>query len=190
MIAAAVVASMLAVAGAQGASDGASLSEAALFHVRARDARAQSWIRAGVSASRTFRTLIDRLAGSDVIVYVEIVDRIPGGAAGQMYFVTATATTRYVRIEVIEDGSPNDMVVLVGHELQHAVEVADAPRVRDRQSLATLYMAMGENGFSRTQYDSIAARVTEERVRTELSGYRGFATGSPAQTLARLKTRK
>jgi hypothetical protein len=38
---------------------------------------------------------------------------------------------------------------------------------------------MGENGLNRSQYDSVAARVTEERVRSELAGYRA---GLPAHT--------
>jgi hypothetical protein len=85
-----------------------------------------------------------------------------------MYFVTATSTARYVRIEVVMDGDFGDMVALVGHELQHAVEVADAPRVRDRQTLEMLYLGMRGNSSSRTSYDSAAARVTQERVRSEL----------------------
>ena len=59
------------------------------------------------------------------------------------------------------------MVALVGHELQHAVEIAAARRVRDRQSMALLYLGMGENR-NHSHYDSLAARVAEERVLSEL----------------------
>jgi hypothetical protein len=154
--------------------DPSAVTDGIAFHVRATDPRAQEWISAGRSASRTFRTLLNRLSQSDLIVYVEIVDRIIGGAAGHMYFVTATGSARYVRIEVVASGDFGGMVALVGHELQHAVEVADAPRVRDKSTLAMLYLGMSENGLGRTSYDSIAARVTEERVKRELAGVRGL----------------
>jgi hypothetical protein len=158
------------------------------FHVRATDARAREWIRAGASQSPTFRALLSRLSASDLIVYVEVVDRIAGGAPGQLYFVIATATARYVRIELVADGNVGEMVALAGHELHHAVEIAGAPRVRDGQSMAMLYLGMFENALGRGQYDSRAARVTEERVRTEFDGSRTApAPDSGVRTLARLR---
>lgn len=170
-------------------SDPSAMTDGIAFHVRATDPRAQEWIRAGATASRTFRTLLSRLGESDLIVHVEIVNRIVG-AVGQMYFVTAIGGARYVRIEVVAGGNFGRMVALVGHELQHAVEVADAPRVRDSKTLAMLYLGMLENAFSGTQYDSAAARVTEDRVRRELAGFRGPGASPGVRTLTRLKERK
>ncbi len=145
--------------------------------VRALDPRAREWIRIGTAQSPTFRALLARLAASDLILYIEIVDGIIGGSAGRLYFVTATPSVRYVRIEVVAHGNVREMVALVGHELQHAVEIANARHVRDRQALALLYLGMDENALSRSRYDSVAARVTEERVRSEVAGYRA---GPPA----------
>ena len=154
--------------------------------VRAIDPRAREWIRVGTTESPTFRALLGRLAGSDLILYIEIVNRNIGGFAGRLYFVTATASVRYVRIELVPDSNVRDMVALLGHELQHAVEIADARQVRDRQALALLYLGMGENTLNRSQYDSVAARVTEERVRSELAGYRAGPPAHPgAETHAR-----
>ena len=153
--------------------------------VRALDPRTREWIRVGATESPTFRALLARLAASDLILYIEIVDRIIGSSAGHLYFGTATPSVRYVRIEVVAHGNVREMVALVGHELQHAVEIADARQVRDRQSLALLYLGMAENAVNHSQYDSIAARVTEDRVRSELAGYRGELPahpGAPTQT--------
>src|SRR5258706_4473371 len=147
--------------------------------VRALDARAREWIRIGTAQSPTFRALLARLGASDLILYIEIVDGIIGGSAGRLYFITATPSVRYVRIEVVAQGNVRDMVPLVGHELQHAVEIANARHVRDRQALALLYLGMSENGLNRTQFDSVAARMAEERVRSDLGGYR---SGLPAHT--------
>ena len=138
------------------------------LRVRALDARAREWIRIGTAQSPTFRALLARLAASDLILYIEIVDGIIGGSAGRLYFVTATPSVRYLRIEVVPQGNVREMVALVGHELQHAVEIANARHVRDRQALALLYLGMDENALSRSRYDSVAARMTEERVRSEV----------------------
>jgi hypothetical protein len=145
--------------------------------VRALDPRTREWIRIGTAESPTFRALLARLTASDLILYIEIVDRILGGAAGRLYFVTATSSVRYVRIELVAAGNVRDMVALVGHELQHAVEIANAPQVRDAQALALLYLGMGDNALDRSHYDSVAARVAGDRVRSELAGYRA---GPPA----------
>jgi hypothetical protein len=91
---------------------------------------------------------------------------------------------RYIRIEVVADGNFHEMVALVGHELQHAVEIAGAPRVRDRQTLAHFYLGMGENALSNGQYDSAEARVTEERVKRELIG----SSASRSSTAERSRT--
>jgi hypothetical protein len=155
-------------------------------HVRALDPRTRDWIRIGTTQSPTFRALLARLAASDLILYIEIVDGIIGGSAGRLYFVTATPSVRYVRIELVAQGNVREMVALVGHELQHAVEVANAPQVRDRQTLALLYLGMSENGLTRPHFDSVAARMTEERVRSELAGYRaGLPAHAAGQTDAR-----
>jgi hypothetical protein len=147
------------------------------FHVRGTDSSTREWLRIGAAQSPTFRTLLARLGASDVIVHVGTVDRIVGGAAGQLYFVTATPSVRYLRIELAAGGNQREMVALVAHELEHAAEIAAAPRVRDARSMALLYLGMAE-GRDHPRYDSLAARVTEERVRTELAGYRGAVTGT------------
>ena len=144
------------------------MSEAVAHHVRSTDPRVHEWLRIGAAESQTFRTLLNTLADSDVIVHVQPVDRLM--TAGQTYFVTATRTVRYVRIEVSFRGSVNDTVALIGHELQHAVEIAQEPRIRDRQALSLFYKGMPGNSMSGTEYDSAAARVIEDRVRREMWG--------------------
>lgn len=183
MVAAAILAGTLALASGSDA-DPSPPPDAIAFHVRATDPRAQEWIRTGAAASGTFRSLLSRLGESDLIVYVEIADRLAGGAAGQMYFVAATGGVRYVRIEVVADRDAARMVALVGHELQHAVEVADTPRVRDSQSLGMLYRGLFENALGGAHYDSVAARVTENRVRNEIAAFRGPAASAGVRALA------
>lgn len=142
------------------------LSEAVSHHVRSTDPRVQEWLRMGAAESQTFRNLLNTLAESDLIVHVQSVDHLL--TAGQTYFVTATATVRYIRIEVAFRGNVKEIIALIGHELQHAVEIAHEPRIRDRQALSLFYKGMPGNSVTTTDYDSVAARVIEDRVRREM----------------------
>lgn len=186
MVGAAVVACTLALAPGVDTPDSAAVLERSAFHVRSVDPRAQAWIQAGAQGSSTFRDLLDRLSTSDLIVYVEIVDRL-NGAIGHTYIVTSTATVRYVRIEVVIGGNFPEMVALVGHELQHAVEIAGAPHVRDRQTLAQFYLGKVENWGGGVQFDSREARATEERVKRELASYVAYRPLRSDLASARLK---
>jgi len=142
------------------------------FHVRGADSHARELIESGAAGSRTFSQLLERLAASDVIVYIKTVDRLRGGVTGQLMFATAAGNWRFLRIELLMDGSLTDRISALGHELQHAVEVADAPRVRDPDTLAALYLHIGWNYNVGTRYESLAARETGERVREEMNGRR------------------
>ena len=46
---------------------------------------------------------------------------------------------RYLRIQIALHGSPHDCIATIGHELRHAIEVADASTVVDQEGLAALY---------------------------------------------------
>jgi hypothetical protein len=163
------------------------ISEAVAHHVRSTDPRVQEWLRIGAAESQTFRSLLNSLADSDLIVHVQLVDRLM--TAGRTYFVTATPTVRYVRVEVGFRGNVNETVALIGHELQHAVEIAQEPRIRDRQGLSLFYKGMPGNSMSTTQYDSVAARVIEDRVRREMWGAARSESRPSAGTLVAEKGR-
>jgi len=158
------------------------MSEAAAYHVRTTDARVRDWLRIGTAESQTFRNLVNLLGESDLIVHVQVVERL--STAGQTSFVTSTASVRYVRIEVVAGGSAKEMVALIGHELQHAVEIAQEPRIRDRQALSVFYRSMPGNSTTSTEYDSPAARLMEARVRRELWGARVESHSSESTQLA------
>lgn len=143
------------------------ISEAAAYHVRTTDPRVQTWLDFGVSESLTFRDLLARLGKSDLIVHVQLVDHLR--VAGQTSFVASAGGVRYVRIEMVATPDAREMIALIGHELQHAVEIADNPRVQDRESFAQFYRMLSGNPGSIDVYDSADARVIEDRVRREMA---------------------
>jgi hypothetical protein len=80
--------------------------------------------------------------------------------------VASTATARYVRIQLNGPGRAIETIALLGHELQHAVEIADAPHVRDSHALARLYLRPDR---PRGPNDSAAARDVGARIRNEIA---------------------
>jgi hypothetical protein len=177
----------LAIGPAAPARERSRIADTLDYHVRATDPLVRAWIRNGGAESRTLNGLLADLRASDVIVHVVLVDRIGGGTDGQLYFVTATPTARYLRIEITRLGGRADTIALIAHELQHAAEVAAAPRVRDSESLAAFYLQLGGIKDPR-HYDSAAARVTEDIVRREVLGHRGLPDDE-VQLMAQLRQR-
>jgi len=51
-----------------------------------------------------------------------------------------------VRVAVRLPGLENELVCTLAHELQHVVEIADAPEVRDTRSLLRFYDRIGWGG--------------------------------------------
>jgi hypothetical protein len=156
------------------------------YHVRTTDPLVRARLANGAAESRTLRDLLAQLVASDIIVHVTLVDRIAGGASGQLYFVTATPTARYLRAEIIRSANRADMIALIAHELQHAAEVARAAQVRDSASMSTFYLGMRDNANDPGRYDSAAARDTESAVRREVIAHRG-APDDELQLLAQAR---
>ena len=75
---------------------------------------------------------------------------------------------RYVRIQIALRGAPEDTIALLGHELRHALEVAEAPSVSDDEGLTRLYQRIGVSGGAH-QFDTMAAQQAGRAVRKELS---------------------
>ena len=76
------------------------------------------------------RASITKLQHSDVFVYIEEVPRLPGALEGRLMMLPRAHEHRYVRIQIALRGSPEDTIALLGHELRHALEVAEAPSVQ------------------------------------------------------------
>jgi hypothetical protein len=137
-------------------------------HVRTTDRALGKLLTRGYRGSRTFAALITRLQQSDVLVYIEAVPRLPGAIDGRLMMLPRAHEYRYVRIEIALRGAPEDTIALIGHELRHALEVAEAPSVGDQDALARLYQRIGMTGGPH-QYETLAAQETARTVRRELA---------------------
>jgi hypothetical protein len=138
--------------------------------VRAADARLQSLVAEGLNRSRTFASLVTAVNRTDVIVYIETVRVLPKNTMGRLTLMQRTGDVRYLRVQIRADLTNRDAIALIGHELQHALEIADASDVRDTTALIRLYERIGHASSGEHAYDTDAAQDTGRLVRKELMG--------------------
>ena len=138
-------------------------------HVRTTEARILAIVEDGVTGSATFRRLVETLDASDVIVYLEPkFDR--GGLGGYLsHRMVVAGPMRYLKIALDLKGGRDRLVSLVAHELQHAVEVAEASEVRDSRSMVRLFERRTiSQSCGGGCFETEAARDVQEAVLDEL----------------------
>lgn len=144
-------------------------AEAPQPHVRALDACAASAVSHGLARSMTVRHLGDRLARTDVVAYVKCVWPEAGVPDGVLVWVSGASSLRYVLLRLSHALTPLRQVEMLGHELQHALEVSEAPWVRDEAALGQLFEEIGRRTSPRPTYETAAAQIVERLVRADLA---------------------
>lgn len=149
---------------------------AAWTHTRPLSPGAIGLIEESSERSQIVTSLMRDLEKTNLVVYVS--DSMPGvrsGPASYLTFVSREGGVRYlmVRIDFFRL-SPSERIVALGHELQHALEVASAPEVTDAASLAKLYQRIGRES-SEGRFESDDAHDTGNRVRRGLDRVGGEA---------------
>jgi hypothetical protein len=151
-------------------------AECGASHVRLTDASLQAGFDLGMARSAIFRSLVESLRGSDLIVYASSEASMPTPIAGEIHFVSVAGTHRYLRVFVRADLSPWERAGMLAHELQHAIEIAAAADVHDAASMDALYERIGYDvGIDRHETD--AARRIGEQVLREMAPGAGGSGG-------------
>lgn len=158
-VVAVVLAAMVAAAEVPTAAQNASRA------LRPESAAVGTLLATGIQRSSTFRDLTGRLSGSDVIVYVRF-SRCAGDVPGCLFWASAAPGLRRVLIKLDPFGrSQEELTALLAHELRHALEVADAPEIRDLASFEKAFAGhgwKGAHGFETAPAREITKRVTAE----------------------------
>lgn len=159
------------------------------FHLRTTDARLRTLVGQGIELSPTFRDLVDRLVGSDVIVHLVCDPWAPSHIDGRLTFAVQAGGYRHVIVRLKPQRSRRHLLALLGHELKHAVEVAESPSIVSAASLAREYSVLGyvqRWSVSGVTFDTAGAVDAGHRVLSEvLSSKRA---GRRVLTMAELGT--
>ena len=139
--------------------------------VRPYDNRSAAILLDGIRRSATFRSIVEKLESRDVIAYVQIQQALKGRLAGGLTWVGGTRRFRYVRIGINPDLRGDAAIAALGHELQHALEVAGEPSIVDGHSFAAHYKQVGISvRMHNNGWDTEAARQAGDDVRRDLVG--------------------
>ena len=139
--------------------------------IRPVTAELEQLVDTGYRQSPTFRTIVDGLAGSFVIVHLAPAAVLPSGVSGGLYFVTTANGHRYLRIFIRTDLDPAVLIAVLGHELQHAVEIAQTRHVVDPGTMRDFYRLTGIPSCSDSRhecYDTTLARRAGNSVYAEV----------------------
>jgi len=155
-------------------------------HVRSTQRWVLDLIRTGAERSITFRGLVAAFDRTDTIVYVE------RGLCGFGHLsacvpqtVVVAAETRYVRVmfDARRGAGAIEVLALIGHELQHALEIATATEVRTAEDAGRLFRRIGFSPHCPAGvpdcYETDAARQVGDRIRDELTS--GVVPGRAAK---------
>jgi hypothetical protein len=125
----------------------------------------------------SFRALVERLVRSDVLVYVLRDLTLGSLMEGQISFMGRAGGVRYLRVQVAWQRDPRSHIVIMAHELRHAVEIAEMPDVVDSASLAREYRLRHSPPQLRgvgLAFETTAAIRAGERARAEYRTLKAF----------------
>ncbi|MEW5981185.1 MAG: hypothetical protein AB1806_02310 [Acidobacteriota bacterium] len=145
---------------------------AAWTHTRPLTPGAAALIADAADRSSIIESLLQALERTDVVVYVSDQDnRSASMPQACLRWLSAAGGLRYVLVQIAPwQTMPLERIAWLGHELQHALEIAQAPDVRDADGVARLYRRIGwEEGHN--HFESDAARRIGDLVRDELAGF-------------------
>jgi len=141
--------------------------------LRTVDRHVRALLHEGLARSPSLRALVERLARGDVVVYLRC-GPLPAHLEGRLTFVSAVGGFRYVIVHLAPDRPYLRRLGALGHELQHAVEIAERPDIVDQASLARAYAGFGfvRRGaalYGVTAFDTVAAVDAGDQIRREIT---------------------
>jgi hypothetical protein len=149
-------------------------------HVRPADSSANVLVASAVERSAIVRDLATQLKATDVIAYVRVVPRAEGDRASSIHFQGRSSVSRFMVILVDQALPLERQIALVGHELQHAVDMAGATWITDQARMGQYFSLIGwklpspERGF-----ETVSAMQTERNVTKEMSATAVVAANRP-----------
>jgi hypothetical protein len=142
--------------------------------VRCLDEQARLLVQEAVAVSATVAGQVTALQSTDLIVGIE-TNPARTKLRGEARLMGATPSVRHVRIRITIPAARRDLIAVLGHELQHALEFAAAPEVRDAATMRAYLLRIGYERVDGGYYETKAAQEAGRRVAAEVSSSRGAA---------------
>jgi hypothetical protein len=149
-------------------------------HVRGEGGM-QRLIDEAARRSPAIQDWIDRLQTLDVTVYVRTRVFTQIDLDGRVALMSMTGSRRYLLIELACARSELVQMATLGHELFHAIEIAEEPSAVNAETVADLYTRIGsKTGDSRGQrtFETEAAIAAGLRARRQLLSTRRHDNGT------------
>jgi hypothetical protein len=125
----------------------------------------------------TVRDLVTKIDRSDVLVYL-IGSNEPGNWRGKTRFVSAAAGARMLIVTINLALESPERIAVLGHELQHVHEVAEAPEVVDLEGFRRFFARTGDQiSLAGNEFETVAAQAIERRVLQEVTRVRLSGAG-------------
>lgn len=151
---------------------GASVARAhdGMPRLRGLDREARSLIAEASARSSTVRGLVARIEASDLIVLVHLRPTATKPPyRGWLQLLGRRGGVRYVEIWIDREVRGAFRIALLGHELQHASELALATEVVDAESFARFYRHAGYE-HAPERFETGAAQAVERLVLRQVRG--------------------
>jgi hypothetical protein len=127
----------------------------------------------GYRRSPTFRLIADQLRSANAVVYIEAgrcKPDAPQTLGGCLAPLAETAAVRYFRVVVDVGRTADQLIALIGHELQHAAELTSVPGVRQAGGEKTA--AVNDIRTAARIYETAQAQAVSRAILTELRSNR------------------
>ena len=156
------------------AAAAAATSDVSAPHLRPVTAEARAMVDQLLERSATARGMVEQSDQSDVIVYIRYRSFPSAAFDGRIGLLAAAdqAGCRFLVLELAMGRTLSQQMVALGHELRHAVEIANAPWIVDARTLSTHYAKIGSCVTvvpGREMFETQAARDAAAEVRQELT---------------------
>jgi hypothetical protein len=135
--------------------------------IRCLDREARQIVERAVVSSPTVARMVAELEKSDLIVGIQLCP-LSRTLLGEARIVMATPDVRYIRIRIKSPNASDTLIAVLGHELQHAVELAAARDVRSAEAQADLYRRIGYERHSGGYFETQAALDAGRAVAAEI----------------------
>jgi hypothetical protein len=155
---------------------GAASTEApAMPRVRSTNTSIAALISQASEQSKSFHSIVDTVNASDGIVYVE-EGECGHGVPACLVTVLQAGANRILRVNVDTRKADLELMGLIGHELQHAIEVLSERNVNSGVAMYMFFSRVGRRGTMDT-FETTAAIRAGTAVSDEVRQYRAHAKG-------------